>query len=203
MSNRLILVGIMILAIGIIMLPGTLSLFSGQHDFYDISGDGNQVPCLKCHADVNTEMSGGNTNEAHRLVDCQGCHITSVTDKSIHAVSTVECVSCHNSLWKYHGTEFDITSGSCTTCHSGTGIAPNMDATNITNINEAHRKYAIAANQSTLMKGSNEACVSCHTHVAVNISWTRPTTLTMNVSNIDGTWNVTDFGTNGKITVHT
>jgi len=53
-TNKIALLAIAIVAIGIFTLPSTVSLFSGQHSWYDLSGGGNQVPCEKCHADIAT-----------------------------------------------------------------------------------------------------------------------------------------------------
>jgi len=59
-SSNLVLMTVAIVAVGILAMPSTISLFSGQHYWYNISGEGNEVPCVKCHADVYAEfkMSG-------------------------------------------------------------------------------------------------------------------------------------------------
>ncbi|HEY9247306.1 MAG TPA: hypothetical protein VIO11_10710, partial [Candidatus Methanoperedens sp.] len=36
---------------------------------------------------------------------------------------------------------------------------------------EAHVPFATQANTSLLLKENNEACIACHTHVAVDINW--------------------------------
>jgi len=49
--------GIAVVAVGLFALPSTVSLFSGQHRWYNISGTGNEIPCIKCHADIYDEYT--------------------------------------------------------------------------------------------------------------------------------------------------
>jgi hypothetical protein len=63
-----------------------MSLFAGQHSFYNIDASGNQVPCTKCHGDVKSELSAnGNTDPTkgpiglasqgpHANFKCEYCH---------------------------------------------------------------------------------------------------------------------------------
>jgi len=55
-GNKIVLILIAVVAMGIFALPSTVSLFSGQHTWYDISGIPNDVPCEKCHAEIAGEM---------------------------------------------------------------------------------------------------------------------------------------------------
>ena len=85
--KRMIILAIALLAISIFVLPVTLSLFSGQHCWYDISLQKNQIPCKKCHADVYEEIMSmeplnkkiaGQSNSPHSYMDenCELCHRT-------------------------------------------------------------------------------------------------------------------------------
>ena len=56
MREKLVLVVTAVVAMGIFALPSTISLFAGQHAWYNISDGGNEVPCEKCHADIAEEM---------------------------------------------------------------------------------------------------------------------------------------------------
>ena len=58
-TARILIIAIMLAATGIVILPQTVSLFAGQHYWYNLSGYGNDVPCEKCHADVAEEMEAG------------------------------------------------------------------------------------------------------------------------------------------------
>ena len=120
-SSSLILMGIAVVAVGMFALPSTVSLFSGQHTWYDISGS-HELPCEKCHAEIFEELEnsafhkwngygwGENASGSPDNSACYGCHranksITyagvgnSVTDvtpgKEAHAASTVACMLCH------------------------------------------------------------------------------------------------------------
>ena len=86
-SNKVALMLIAVVAIGIFALPTTLSLFAGQHVWYDLSNQANDVPCKKCHADVYEEymlsangvhgtLSGGSQTEPGDDPDaaCGACH---------------------------------------------------------------------------------------------------------------------------------
>ena len=120
--NRTALLTMAIVVIGIFALPSTMSLFAGQHVWYDLSAGINDVPCEKCHADVVEEMQS-DANGAHRNLTCAMCHRTpfnntynSLTDhyepeiattyasgegggstpgKEAHAGATIECMDCH------------------------------------------------------------------------------------------------------------
>ena len=75
------LLAIAVVAIGIFALPSTVSLFSGQHAWYDLgasiegSAGRNNVPCEKCHADVWEEMQS-EANGVHKKLTCAMCHRT-------------------------------------------------------------------------------------------------------------------------------
>ena len=184
MKNRLILIGICIAAVGLIALPQTLALFAGQHTFYEVSRDPENlgVPCAKCHADVYSELSGS-SNKVHETVSCEDCHVIALMNKgakvggneSIHAAAAPACMDCHDGNVSY----------------------PN--ATSILyGANESHKKFAFDAANASLLKGANEACVGCHTHVNVDSVWQKPTNLSFKASvSSEGVWNVTDFAAGG------
>jgi hypothetical protein len=57
--------------ISIWLIPNTLSLFGGQHTFYNIDPNGSQVPCNKCHGDIQMEL---HTGFIHNNFTCADCH---------------------------------------------------------------------------------------------------------------------------------
>ena len=57
--------------ISIWLIPNTLSLFSGQHSFYNIDPVGSQVPCSKCHGDIQMAL---HTGSIHNNFTCDDCH---------------------------------------------------------------------------------------------------------------------------------
>jgi len=196
MGNKLILIGIAIAAIGLVALPQTLALFSGQHNWYDISPAGNQVPCQKCHADIAIEMSigdGTTANGIHRSIGCESCHIKALTDQGstiggpitndIHAAASPACLDCHDG--------------------SGAGDARSI----LNGSEEVHKPFAKQANDSLLLKGSNEACIACHTHVAVQINWTRAYMISFSATENANTgthdWIVDNFAAEGTAVIRT
>lgn len=79
MKKKLAIVLVSLMGIGLFALPQTMALFAGQHSFYNIDPTGNQVPCEKCHGDVQTELSGAidpstGTPPPHANMKCEFCH---------------------------------------------------------------------------------------------------------------------------------
>ncbi|VVB55874.1 Cytochrome c7 c [uncultured archaeon] len=79
MNTKFTLAIIALVGIGVFALPSTMSLFAGQHSFYNIDATGNQVPCQKCHGDVKAELQGSSnsitpTKGPHADFQCEYCH---------------------------------------------------------------------------------------------------------------------------------
>jgi len=108
------------------MLPQTLSMFAGQHSWYDPKDEG--ISCEKCHQLEYGELAGCayNLHSSHRTADrafeCTECHNVSMNvsyyfntgnageHTKAHAASTVSCLACHQELFS-NGTSCD------TSCH--------------------------------------------------------------------------------------
>lgn len=181
MNGRLVLGTIVFLAVGVLVLPPTVSLFVGQHDWYDIDATGNQIPCQKCHADVFAELNnspyhkGWGTSGVADEDDCRGCHqanqsiayasgtTNGPTDNTLewgaHAASTIECMYCH-----------DQKQVGGAPVAGGFGIS---GLANDTGSLAAHFDFVSSADLgSDVLLAENEACIACHTHVAVKINFT-------------------------------
>jgi hypothetical protein len=197
--NKKLLLGIAVLAIGLGVLPQTLALFSNQHNFYDtINNPTGAVPCLKCHSDIFTEISQpGAVNSAHAALassspgGCDACHATVAPAKEgISRGAPGPGVTFHAAA-----------APMCIDCHGPTG--PGANAMNIVNgPNEVHTTFYNESTKSGFLRGGNEACIGCHTHVGVNITWQRATTLTFNSTEQvlpDGnhSWIVNNFSATG------
>ncbi|MFZ2071133.1 MAG: hypothetical protein WAV32_06005 [Halobacteriota archaeon] len=135
-SKKIVLMAVAVVAIGTFALPSTVSLFSGQHTWYNLGGGANEVPCEKCHAEIGDEMLSGD-NGAHRQLTCAMCHRTIFTKytygsgegtgskpgKEAHAASTIECMDCHGIyhdwgvVWNHYTDPEYI--GQCMKCHQG------------------------------------------------------------------------------------
>lgn len=177
--KKTVLLTIALLAVGMYFLPATLSIFSGQHTFYN----GTSVSCRKCHDDIYSEINpaGGGVQPPHwsNGPGCIGCHRTGgivggefgmsigyketnvTANPNAHAAVTVECVFCHDLI---------------------------IDQ--IINSNESHASYYNASNQSSILKGGNEACVGCHTHTMINVTWRRSVGYNMTANLVGGNWNL-------------
>lgn len=188
-------------------LPQTLALFSGQHNWYNTGGgnpsinDGNQVPCKKCHGDIQAELDQpGYPNSMHKNQDCLGCHITAPQsrgltvggpiDRSFHAAAAPMCLDCHDG--SVGGDARSILNGS----------------------EEVHKPFVKQANtpQNSMLKGANEACLGCHTHIAVDINWTKAYMMKFNVTETVSTnetgitthdWTVGNFSVQGTARMET
>lgn len=193
MTNRILLVGIAIVAIGMFALPETFALFSGQHNWYDTgladsATDGLDVPCRKCHSDIQAELdSGGYPNTQHNGQSCYGCHIIAPSNSGLN--------------WAGNGDFHAASAPACLDCHDG-GIATNASGI-LNGPEEVHKPFAAGAVSSNLLKSANEACIGCHTHVAVQVNWSKKYMLTFNASEYVETpggahnWNVDNFNAIG------
>jgi len=78
-SSNIVLLTVAVIALGIFAMPSTISLFAGQHTWYNLTGN-QSVPCEKCHADVANEMGaliGPHTGETgFQRMKCGFCHRT-------------------------------------------------------------------------------------------------------------------------------
>lgn len=189
--KRMFLVIAVVSAIAVAMTH-TVTLFSGQHSWYNLSGKGGDVPCLKCHADIGAEM---NTTGAHVSVECDGCHRTDVSvgyasdiegniepGQGGHSASTEECMICHTRVAPTNFTHVYVTDD-CTDCHPQSGLPFTVPAaggfhltgdTEDTGEKAAHLIFVQESLKDDLMKGANEACVQCHTEASVNVSYYIP-----------------------------
>ena len=201
---------IAVFTIGIFALPGTVSLFAGQHVWYDLSEGVNEVPCEKCHADVAEEMQS-EANGAHRSLTCAMCHRTgfnnytygsgeggaSTPGEEAHAAAVIECMDCHgvDETGQYnHGSwpEYSETGDTCYKCHIDGNYFGDDDfiaagGFNLTGRswdtgeNAAHMKFVLDAINDTTMAGANEACLACHTMIAVKMNWTHARSLEFDI----------------------
>lgn len=180
MNPKFLLLLVAIVAIGIIVLPETLAMFAGQHNMYDTIATGNQVPCQKCHADIASELNQpGSVNAVHNAQGCEGCHVTVAPGKE----GLTKGVDFHASALPL-----------CLDCHDG---SVGKDARTINASGEAHKNFYNSASNFTVLKGGNEACIACHSHIQVNITWQKYTTMNLvedqdkNVINVTGAGSAT------------
>ncbi len=160
-------------------IPGTISLFSGQHSFYNIDPEGNQIPCKKCHGDIALDL---HTGFIHSNFTCADCHriqknvqyasgdgaYNTTPGTLAHAASSVLCAECHS----------EFISNTPDTIHA------------------AFIRYGIEQN-------TNVNCIACHTAVAVSINWTRPAAMSIDTISDGHNITITGTGTAYRIRVET
>jgi hypothetical protein len=220
-NSKFALVTIAVVAIGLFALPSSISLFSGQHAWYDLGNAGSQVPCEKCHAEIRDEMV---STGAHEGFTCECCHRTDAavgsyagesgeTGTGAHAASTEDCMICHDFEAQGH---LDYTHDyidptvNCKACHpgffgSGSPFPPTAGGLNLTTdpqdtgIKAAHKAFVMDSKDCELMVGPNEACISCHTRVGVSITWTKRENLNFNANeDVPGVWTIQSFTASGE-----
>ncbi|ADC64840.1 hypothetical protein Ferp_0669 [Ferroglobus placidus DSM 10642] len=218
LTPRVILSIVILLAVGVLVLPSTVSLFAGQHDWYNIDARGNDIPCEKCHADVYDELKN---NPYHENFTCDLCHrainisyasgYSNGPDMSYewgaHAASTVSCLVCHSGPNSGEGAmhEHHEVVADCSVCHSPSPtdyppVAGGFGLTgeaNDTGTYAAHRQFVLDAKNNSLMTSANEACIACHTHVPVRINWSHAVSLELNATQILSEWTTENYNANG------
>lgn len=86
-----------------------MSLFAGQHYWYDLSGERSDIPCKKCHADIYQEMDshvGPHSGETYVDDDWEepGGH---------KSMGNFPCFYCHT--WHYTNNQHAVVEGSSVT----------------------------------------------------------------------------------------
>ncbi len=203
-NNKVLLIALGIMAIGLVALPQTLALFVGQHNWYDTTTSANGVPCAKCHYDVVQEISTSTSqvNVLHKGLStdggCQACHMTAPTYEGLvqgpsgtaangfHAAAAPACLDCHNG----------VTGG-------------GQNAQQVFYANEVHKPFVDQANSTSVafLKGANEACIACHTHVAVDITWTKAINMSLTATETSTanshSWIVSNYLATGTAVIKT
>lgn len=145
-------------------------------------------------AEVNLNGAGsrtvnpGTSYHAASLVSCMECHggdepvghysrIADGADASTGYGAT-PCANCHYSAISHTNQIYTLWAG-------GFGLTPDGQDTGAT---EAHMEFVRTDDGMTRQKdgASNGACVACHTHVATDISYDKPTTYGFNVDMTGG-----------------
>ncbi len=218
--SKICKIGILIFAIfvaGIFGLPSTISLFSGQHTWYNLNGEDNNLPCEKCHADINDEMVSGD-NGVHTTLAGPGCDCHRVSGTGVasgdgagnsipgtrsHAAETVACMLCHENnsrtgeIYPFAGgfdtaVVYDFPGAPAEQYNYSWGDGTGGE-------HAAHNQFIREAIKDELMEDSNEACIACHTRIGVNITWKKKEYLKFTVYDDEaGVWTISDFTAGGE-----
>ncbi len=144
MKTKLFLLSAAVVVIGLFALPATVSMFAGQHSWYDPKDQG--IPCEKCHWLEYEEMRSGEYSQHRPHVyqngstyhfECEECHNVTIDvddyyhagesgHSPAHAASIVSCLACHgaelnNTTMHELGNRYDmmypVTEDRCGKCH--------------------------------------------------------------------------------------
>jgi hypothetical protein len=174
-------------AIGVLILPTTVSIFSGQHIWYDVESLYGEK-CLKCHADIYDELVVSSYHDSIDGVsgfgggECYVCHranesITYANGSSntpgeeAHAASSIACAYCHfNSSNRYNAP-----------IAGGFGLS---DLATDIGLNSTHFEILSGTSfSSSIYPDESEGCVICHTPVQVKINFTTYDSYSLVVNN--------------------
>ena len=202
LNKNLLLIGA-IIGIGLFALPSTLSMFAGQHSWYDPNTQ--SIPCTKCHEKEYQELAnGGPHSPGYSVYNTTADYGSGVgVNGSVNywggagAPIGDRCYGCHQVGYNPDGnavfdnnTKHAAVSIGCVECHSWV-------PTELMDASEGHAPF-YNVDDTELLAGKNEVCLGCHTMVGVNITWIRATHLTFTVDNDAAgttvTWNGTDDG---------
>lgn len=190
----MMLIMIALLAIGLVVLPTTVSLLAGQHSFYEVN-EGYESRCIRCHADIHEELKSGAN---HSTVDggdigewsgkeCQGCHRANVSityanasrnqpGEETHAATTINCGYCH----------FNENNNFGAPVAGGFGLSNHQPDTGIY---ASHYNFVIQSREGGLISNHSESCIACHTNCMVEINFNMSTKSKVSVNN-DDDWKI-------------
>lgn len=137
---KVIVVLLLVVITALVTAMLSSALLGQQHNWYDIYQTGNDVPCTKCHGNIEAEFLDMPTGAPHKTKTCEFCHRneTNVT----YAVGDIASI--------HPGEEAHAASiPPCQQCHT-----PHI--TDIHSVNESHKPLVDTSDL-------NEACILCHT----------------------------------------
>ena len=195
MNSKVLLLSVAVIAIGLFAMPSTLSLFAGQHTF----DNGSDVSCNKCHADIYSEIASSSAHTNPNLQLCEGCHRTNQSTFDATLIPTNGTANLSAGNW----TGIDIAANAnahaavtveCVACHQG--VPAELLGSEAAHSDFYNQSNYTDGSQSLLnLKGANTACIGCHTHAVVNVTWTRAGGYNMIANSTNGTW-VMEFALN-------
>lgn len=109
-GNKYLLI-VVLIGIAIYNVPSTTSIFQGQHTFYNTT----QIPCEKCHQDIQDILNLPTTPQEHTEIGCKNCHTRD--GNTSHSAATISCNSCHQEELE-HANNY-----TCIICHGSHGSA--------------------------------------------------------------------------------
>lgn len=181
-GKNMILLSVAVLAIGLFVLPQTMAMFVGQHQWFSVrTAEEQQILCQRCHeAEVNEWRGNDGAHSQYAADSGYHCFCHQINETELAADWGLSGVSDHGFIhWNASGDVVDKGNWSfrpnttphaaltvlCTDCHQNA-------STQLSNDNSAHKQfYEDVVNKP---EGSNNtACMACHTMIGLNITMER------------------------------
>ena len=209
-----LLLGLAIVAIGLFIIPSTMSMFVGQHRWYSVRATSDQYDmCQRCHTtEVGEWKANTGAHAAYRVWSMSEtgvdpgcfCHQINETRLGEFGFDTSQITDFNfeifnetgglnstraswETAWRTNATPHAAVTIECVSCHYNA-------STQLNNTNSAHRQFFVQAKNTTLNPygTNNTACMACHTMVGLNITMTRVGSgIIVNAThNEDYTWTV-------------
>jgi hypothetical protein len=192
-KRAIIVLGVAVIAIGLFIIPGTLSMFVGQHQWFSVRTAESQYDmCERCHAaevgEWKANIARGGAHSSYENEGTSGdpgcfCHQVNETRLSMYGINTTNIsgygfeifnesgdltgVSNWNTSWRTQDTPHAALTIACVDCHLNA-------SSQLRNPNEAHGTFY---NATLSLSGDdvskNTACLACHTMIGLNITMER------------------------------
>ena len=176
MDGKGILLIMSVVAVGMFVLPSSLALYTGSHDFYGAE----EVDCGKCHSGAAGDQIAASimNGSAHLTLTCKDCHYgdggtvggrfavdvegnkTAGYDVTAHAAGvTVNCIDCHSYPYP-------------------TSTKDTVGATDYVNVSyelglvgAAHKMLTVNTTADNGgLKDNDAACIACHSRAVVSLA---------------------------------
>ena len=181
MKAKFVLLGVAILAVGLMVMPYTVNSawYTGGSHYWSRDGtvdanNWNQTHCNKCHGSTTGDDTSNGAAAFHADKACSFCHAPAAANSTQHTnISIPSCLQagCHVS---------DI-------------------ASNFTSGDEPHFEMyrdALSNNNVSKPASRNEACIACHTGVDVTVTfnWEETNeTITIEATGGAAGWTLVDY----------
>ena len=193
-----LLLGFAIVAVGLFIIPSTMSMFVGQHRWYSVrTAEAQYAMCERCHtAEVGEWEANDGAHAAYRawtISESGGgvdpgcfCHQinetrlgefgfngSKITDFKFEIFNETGLLNTTRGSWGWTNNTSWRSTGTPHAAITIECVSCHYNATaQLSNEHSAHKQFFVAAN-ATEGGTNNTACLACHTMVGLNITMER------------------------------
>ena len=213
-GKNMILLSVAILAIGLFVLPQTMAMFVGQHTWFSVRTSESQYElCEKCHvnevAEWRANTANGGAHSQYVTDETDNCFCHQINETALANFGLNESMapgayglnfehwnetgnvtgSGEDWYWRSNATPHAAVIIDCVDCHY-------TEMEQIENTDSAHYAFWNQTKNAD-NTDNNTACMACHTHTHLNITWTRIEGLIIDANHTDASatgadaWDVT------------